>query len=438
MHGRIYDLARRRPQALVAAAMLGVLAFLAASTVSSCVRKPAAPPTAPTNLRPPPPIGQPTDIPVEPTIRVRLMDATGDVTLSAAGPGALLADGKPVFDWPTALSAAAIRRDGRNWWLGNLHFSADSVRLEVLNEGAVTLAGRRYRGALALWPAADPRYFSVDNHVDLEHYLAGVLARELFSTWHLEAYKALAVAARTYALYEMQTTGRGRNFDVYADQRSQVYGGLADETPKSLSAVQQTWGQAMTFGPPGEERIFKTYYSSCCGGMTNPAEGLEPQAEGNIAPLAGGVQCHDCVAAPRYRWPAVRVKKSDAFTALARCYTAAALLDGLKEIRVAAATSWGRPQWVDVVGTGGQSVRIRADDLRLALLRCREAGAAGLYSINCTIRDEGQHLVFADGRGYGHGVGLCQYGAQGKALRGLRYHDILYSYYPGAHIKRLY
>jgi stage II sporulation protein D len=170
--------------------------------------------------------------------------------------------------------------------------------------------------------------------------------------------------------------------------------------------------------------------------MTNPADGLEPQDEA-ARPLAGGVPCTDCARSARYRWPAVSVSKADAYQALARCYTQVALLGGLREIRVRNATGWGRAEWIELASPDGRTSRIRADDLRLALLRFGPPVARELYSMNCTIRDSGDGLVFENGRGFGHGVGLCQYGAQGKALRGMKYHEILYSYYPGARIAQM-
>jgi SpoIID/LytB domain protein len=84
----------------------------------------------------------------------------------------------------------------------------------------------------------------------------------------------------------------------------------------------------------------------------------------------------------------------------------------------------------------GRSLRIRADALRMALLR---AGVApGLHSMNCRLEDAGESIVFHDGRGFGHGVGLSQWGAQAKARRGASAEDILRFYYPGARIFRAY
>ncbi len=309
--------------------------------------------------------------------------------------------------------------------------------MEATGDGLVVCNGRRYRGSL-IFSSLDSAHFTVDNYVPLEDYLAGVLARELPRLWHEEAYKAQAVAARTYVLYEMRHDGRARSFDVYNDQRSQMYGGVADETGKSIAAVRATAGQVLVVGSPGGEHIFKAYYSSTCGGITNPAEGLEPQEE-QVAPLAGGVVCTDCAAASKYRWPTVEVPKADVFHALEVAYPKMATVGTPDKIRpVQPGTRWGRTLWLDLVGPDGKTLwRLRADDFRLALLRYGPPAAKGVYSMNCTMRDDGTNFDFENGRGFGHGVGLCQYGAQGKALRGMKYFDILYAYYPGAKIMKL-
>ncbi len=86
--------------------------------------------------------------------------------------------------------------------------------------------------------------------------------------------------------------------------------------------------------------------------------------------------------------------------------------------------------WVDLVGTHGRNVRLRAEDLRLALIRSSLFQGKQIASMNCRIVDVGGAIEFADGRGFGHGVGLCQWGAQGKADRGWKAEEILKFYYP--------
>ena len=111
---------------------------------------------------------------------------------------------------------------------------------------------------------------------------------------------------------------------------------------------------------------------------------------------------------------------------------------GAERIRVVSSTDYGRAVWVDVADHGGRSIRIRAEDIRLALIRTKTPAARGLYSMNCRIRDLGDKFEFYDGRGFGHGVGLCQWGAQGKAAAGWSAERILGFYYPGARFYRAY
>ena len=424
----ILHFARKRPQTILATAVGLISALLIASMISSCHTRRY---TSPIPM-PPPSAG---------IVRVRLLAWTTSVRAGATGPYRLLAGGKTIGGAGRAMPDTTIRRIGGQWLVGTHAVKGPALRIEPKSRaGLVRCNGRAYRGAMVLRAPSDTQArqnrFHVDNHVPMESYLVGVLARELLGGWRQETYKALAVAARTYALYETQHAGRNRSFDVYADQRSQVYGGVTDETPKSLAAVRQTQGQVLTVGPAGSRRVFKAYYSSCCGGVTNPADGLEPQAE-LVGPLSGGVACDDCAFSSRYRWPAVRIPKADVFAALANSYSLVAMMGGLKEIRIRSATAWGRPQWLNIIPLDGDSTTVRADDLRLALLRAGAPDARRLYSMNCTIRDLGDSISFEDGRGFGHGVGLCQYGAEGKARRGMNYVDILLTYYRSARITHM-
>ncbi|NQU76488.1 MAG: SpoIID/LytB domain-containing protein [Planctomycetes bacterium] len=372
-------------------------------------------------------------------VRVRLRESVCLVRLAVTGPYRLMVDGKAVGGSSNVLPPTVLLRRDRTWVLGNRYGVGQVVRIEPAEKDTfVQCNGRRYRGSLVIQPVdADDRRFHVDNHVPLEGYLAGVLACELPQSWHIETYEALAVAARTYALYESQHTGRHRSFDVYADQRSQVYGGLDKETPKSLAAVRQTCGQVLAgTDAEGAAKIFKAYYSSCCGGMTSAADGLEPQDQ-QFQPLSGGVVCQDCAFSGRYRWAPVLIAKTEVYAAVAQCYRQVAQMGTLRAIRIRSATNWGRPLWLDIISEDGRTATIRADDLRIALLRYGSAGAKKLYSMDCTIRDAGDSISFEDGKGFGHGVGLCQYGAEGKARRGMKYYQILRAYYPGAKIMQV-
>jgi stage II sporulation protein D len=263
-----------------------------------------------------------------------------------------------------------------------------------------------------------------------------VLSKELYRNWAPETYRALAVAARTFAMYHMITFGARNEYDLGDTQASQVYGGLSAETESSWEAVRYTHGTVLAYGEPGQERIFMAQYSACCGGRVNGAYVIRNAHR--IPPLSGGQACTDCSACRQYRWASVRVAKSDVYRALAARYSAVAALGSLSAIRVRTTTPHGRAVWVEAVGPDGRSARVRAEDVRLAMLYHGVPAARRLYSMNCRIVDRGRAIEFADGQGFGHGVGLCQWGAQGKAMKGWTAEQILQFYYPGATLYRVH
>jgi stage II sporulation protein D len=363
-----------------------------------------------------------------PTVRVLLGSRPVDAAVIATtGDCRLLLDGRSVSRLADRLPPTRVTRTGGTWHLGKTDLDGGELLLETGPSSFAMLGRLKYRGTFQLLPSGDSHILIV-NDVDLESYLAGVLPKELYAHWHIEAYRAQAIAARTFALHHVLTSGRTRQYDVGDGQSFQVYGGLLVETDKAWRAIRSTHGMVLGYGPAGREGVFRAHYCSCCGGRVNGAIVLRKAMD--IPPLLGGQICEDCRDCPRYRWPAVTLPKAHVLWALARAYPAFGRLKGIRELRVHAATSYGRAVWLDVVGTGGTVERIRAEDLRLVLLRSGLPAAKKLYSMNCRIVHEGDNIVFADGRGWGHGVGLCQHGAQAKALAAQTYRDILAFYYP--------
>jgi len=416
-------LRRVRPDRLLPVLMLLVAFLLVSGTLWSCIHQ--------QRIDPPPPA------PGVPQVRVLLTSRPIQAaTLSTVG-----SDGYVLtVDGSVVNTAGALPPTTASWAGGVWTFNARTVRgrravLKPLGRTLLRFGKTTYRGELRLLPW-DGGGFTVVNHLDLESYLAGVLPKELYGGWSPQTYRALAVTARTFALYHTLNRGGRGDYDLGSDQSAQVYGGFSAETNKSLEAVRYTYGVVLTAGAKGSERIFMTQYSACCGGRVNDAATLRSAPD--LAPLQGGQTCNDCQGCSRYRWPTVTISKVDLHRALKISYPAATLMKDVKEIRVRTRTDYGRAIWVDVVGSGGKSIRIRAADIRLSLLRSGLPAARGLYSMNCTIRDRGSAFEFADGRGFGHGVGLCQWGAQGKAVAGRTAEDILDFYYPGAVRLRAY
>jgi len=417
--------ARRRPRA----AALWVL-LSAAATVNCRCDKPTD------NLVEPQPQPGQRITHVVPTIRVRLTRSPVSEATVAITAGYRVTDGEAVLAGSQSpLPPVAARRSGGQWRVGTITAGGDELRLEPIGGGHVRVGKVTYRGSLRLLADGADRFFVV-NHVDLESYLAGVLSKELYAGWAPETYRALAVAARTFAMYQMITFGARREYDLGDDQGSQVYGGLSGETAKSRDAVRQTRGVVLSHGDRGSERIFLAQYSACCGGRVNGAYVI--RRANRIPPLEGGQECDDCSACSRYRWAPVRISKSQIHRALASRYGAAAAMRDVAAIEVATRTPHGRAVWVDVFDTRARKIRLRAEDIRLAMLMAGVSAAKRLYSMNCRMRDVGSAIEFHDGRGFGHGVGLCQWGAQGKALKGWSAERILAFYYPGATLYRVH
>lgn len=374
-----------------------------------------------------------------PPVRV-LLTATPleSVTLATTGGYRLEGDGTALGRSGGPLPESRVVRSRGVWRISELTSRADELVLETRGHSYVRFGETLYRGSVRLAPRGKDR-FVVINHVDMENYLAGVLAKELYPRWAPETYRAQAVAARTFAFFHMKAAGPGRDYDLGSSTSWQVYGGFTAETDRSSAAARETRGQVLAYGPEGDERVFLAQYSACNGGYVNGADVIRKARD--IRALAGGQEDKDGRSCPKFRWDPVRIDKEDVYKALCLSYSGAKDLGGVKKILVVSETPYGRAIWLDVVGPNPTPpLRIRAEDLRLALLRSRDdiPAARKLYSMNCRIRDRGTLFEFHEGRGFGHGVGLSQWGAEDKARRGWTATQILDFYYPGAKIFRVY
>jgi stage II sporulation protein D len=240
-----------------------------------------------------------------------------------------------------------VRRYGASqvalYGAGGKRLGVYTAPLEVApaSGGVLSLGGAgSYRGRLEFRPDVFAGVNAV-NAVPLEEYVAGVIARESPSSWPIEALKAQAVAARTYAI---TTSKAGAGFDQYADTRSQVYGGVAAETATSNDAVAATRGQIVTY----EGAPVVTYFFSTSGGRTENVEntslGTEPK------PWLKSVKDPYDTVSPRHRWGPLRMSMD----------SAAARLGGLvkgrfKGIRVTRRGVSPRIVTAKVIGTGGST-----------------------------------------------------------------------------------
>jgi stage II sporulation protein D len=247
----------------------------------------------------------------------------------------------------------------------------------------------------------------------LEDYVAGVVSGEMPASFPPEALKAQAVAARSYALTrKIEAQAAGRAFDIGTGVLHQVWA----ERPSAAAraAADATAGEVLV---AGQEPV-EAYFHAACGGRTEG--GLA--ALGRDLPYLAPVECGKCGGAPGVAWT-LRLGAAD----LAR---AAGLAGKATAARVAARTATGRAERVEVTA-GGRTASLAAVDLRQRL------GFERLPSLAFDVREEKGGFAL-EGRGRGHGAGLCQWGAAALAREGQGYREILARYYPGTDVVRMY
>ncbi len=338
-------------------------------------------------------------------------------------------------------------------------------------DAATRLNGKSYRGGFDI--RRDDAGFLIVNHVGLADYLASVVGAEMPRNWEIEALKAQAVAARTYAIQHLQPDAI---FDICDNQDCQAYGGMRSESDRTRAAVAETAGVVALFdGAPIE-----ALYSANAGDVTESSE----HVWGNAVPYLRSVPSPGDAAALSVSWGAegYRWTRMISLPELADYRTfrnggVGAVID----LRVLERTPAGRPLRVLVVGTSGE-LELYGDQIRTALglpsafVELELAPVSSLELIGAAPRRfgvllrEGHQItsvrrsiafeaappdielvngavhvavferpasLILSGRGFGHGLGMSQWGAQGMALAGHTYDEILTHYYTGIELRAL-
>lgn len=281
------------------------------------------------------------------------------------------------------------------------NWSGSAFLLEPTQGGYVFIDDSWYRGRVLV--LAQQGQLTAVNLVDLESYLYSVLGSEMPTSWPQAALQAQAVAARSYALYQRGRSS-GRAYDVSDTTGSQVYRGITAETISTHQAVDATRYQVLTYGG----QIIEAVFHSSSGGYTENVEDIWQQP----VPYLRSVQDFDHDA-PVYEWSQL-ITQSDFQQRIPGIGTLVAAVPERTTPR-------GRIVSMRLDGNQGSRV-ISGNDLRKAL---------GLRSTLFTIGLAGDQIQIA-GRGYGHGIGLSQWGARTMAVQGYSYSQILNHYYQGS------
>ncbi len=374
-------------------------------------------------------------------VRVLIAETTDPVRLRAETPLHPLAiGGGPLNEILTTEWTQCQADAGGGLSLGTRRLAVDQIEFP----GWAAAAGKLSRRTRDGWEPAialpgrllirrGPRGLTIINEVEIEEYVAGVTAREIPSDFHVEAFRAQSILCRTFCLDQMRSRDN-LSYDVLASEGSQVYvgtvAGAAGE--KARAAAAETAGLVCTGPRDGKEDIFPTYYSSACGGSSQSAWTFNPSDR--IEALSGDVACDFCSIAPPecYRWGPVTLPEESVRAAILERYPRLTSLDRLKTIEATRQAPSGRLLEIRLTDAKGAQWTLPAEHVRLAI------GSRVMRSTDCRMSLAAGEVRLENGKGFGHGLGLCQWGMQGQALAGRTAPQILRYYFPGSSLTRVY
>ncbi|MFH1873802.1 MAG: SpoIID/LytB domain-containing protein [Pseudomonadota bacterium] len=353
----------------------------------------------------------------EPLIRVAIQKNIPNLTIVSMADHSLTISDKNTNQeiWNGNSANIASHKTGLQINNNNIHTS--NIIIEASNN-LFQVGSNIYRGKLRV--IKQNNSLLVINDLPLETYIAGLINSEISSSWPEETIKAQAIAARTYALNQIEQRKRANPsnlYDIGATTLDQVYFGAHREDLKSIRLVKATQGEVLKC----EGKIFPAYYHSCCGGQTQKASNVWEHAKGP-APILDRF----CERSPKHDWE-FKISLKDFLHKIS-----ANKQQLNKIVSITTIPFFDSPRVNTLlIETTDDVLEIKATELRSLF------GYSIFKSTWFEVKLEGNQLTF-QGRGYGHGVGMCQWGAKGMAEQGYNYQDILKFYYPNAEIAKIY
>lgn len=339
-------------------------------------------------------------------IRIAILKGADAVNIDGSGLLALADSGSAIV-----LESPLTLRNGR----GAVLLNGSSLRkIRISAAELVKVNGKSYRGVVEIIPQANG--LLVINELPLEQYLIGVINSEISSTWPMEVIKVQAVIARTYAVAKRMERSKAI-FHLESTVMDQAYDGSDLEDSRAARGVHETQGQVLTYrGMP-----IQAFYHANSGGKTEASQNVW----GMSLPYLQGVNCQYGTTASSSVWeqtlPLSRIENA--------LKAAGHRINGISDIKAGPRNSRDRLITVFLATSTG-TVSMPATRFRMAV------GSTVVKSTNFTVRVENGNAFFS-GLGYGHGVGLCQWGARQRAVDGFSYTEILSYYYPGTRLSNL-
>lgn len=329
----------------------------------------------------------------------------------------------------------AIKSKGLILTISDKEFQSDSFFLNATGEGkSVDINGKKYRGRIKIF-ISSYQIKSV-NQISLEDYVKGVMTKEMplgKGTENYAALKAFSICVRTYAYNKIKEDKFF--FDIYPDTRDQVYGGIDGETVLTNKIVDETKGQLLFY----DDVPAVMFYHSTCGGYTEDAKNVFTKTDlPYLKSIKDGTVPY-CKISPRYEW--IEIYTEEIF--IDRLYKAK-LIDSkdykISDVKVKLRFESGRVNELEIMllndKSEEKSVLLFGNNMR-SIIRNGD-GKSILKSNFFDIEVDVMKNIIVNGKGSGHGVGLCQWGAIGQSKIGINYQEILNHYFPGTIVKSIY
>ncbi|GAB4014212.1 MAG: SpoIID/LytB domain-containing protein [Bdellovibrio sp.] len=297
--------------------------------------------------------------------------------------------------------------------------------------GYLNFEKERYRGSLSVALSRDGNTCELINETNIEDYISSLLSKEMNASWPIEALKAQAVAARTYALYKVKSQQVSKNYghnvfyDLESSEKHQVSGGLFDTTPSTDQAAKETEGEILH---NGKGEITPIFFHAMCGGGT-----LRPdQVWSNAVQGYDNVPCPGCNERKNKLWNrSITMERMQKFLEWGK---------EKGEFKFVVPRLKGKTIRIPDINFSNTYIRIYVDDQILLIKKTlfrKFFGRVEIPSNFFKLKYNGRQFLL-DGNGHGHGVGLCQIGALDLAKKGWDYKRILKHYLPGFEIRKIY
>jgi len=411
-----------------------------------------------------------------PMIRVGLVVNQFSAELSSAGQINVISDNGKKLQLKAGNHFVSVKKgllQIDNVILGGNHVSF----LAVDAKAPLNVNRKHYRGAITAALNSDRKTLNVVNSLPLEEYLYGVVAKEIIPLWPDEAIKAQAVASRSFALFKIKGSNYS-GYDLRANEMGQVYGGILAENPNTNRIIDATRGVAALYnGNPIE-----AFFHSCSGGYTESSENVW----GNQVPYLKAVKDYD-EDAPNFSWEKIYTRdqlqkqleqagyKIGTLESIRLSYRKQAPMKSVdrgisgrvKEITFNGATAvtlegtklrsilqlnstlfdiyvgLNRPDYIEVPILNQLGMEIGKKKIPIKTNNKDKEGYTGSMGEVRLLTSIVGEKIFIVGNGWGHGLGMSQWGARGMALAAPKdeknyYKKILQHYYTGTEIKKIY